>query len=292
MLPKVTKFYARSFDLDHINVFWELEDTHASEDTIIFEFSLSKSESFGGPWTHIVGPFTNRFFFQDTTNPMQHKYRKIFFKLIVKNKLTNETAEFITSEIPEPDLIALEVIRRENLLFKKFAGRKCIIYPRKTFGARCGCYSPVAGRQVISNCLTCWGTGILGGYLSPFISYIQIDPSVKTEQPTMNITYNPAQATARLISFPPVNPKDVIIETENRRWHIISVSPTEKFRSPLRQELSIKEILKSDPAYKLPVLSDIKDVNDIVEERNFNNPQTIRNDTDESYTNKPRGTLL
>ena len=289
---KIAKFYARSFDLDHINVFWEPEELHASEDPIVYEFTLFKSESPGGPWTKIIGPFTNRYFYQDTTNPMQHKYRKIHFKLVVHSKRTNESDEYITSQIPEPDLIALEVIRRENMLFKKFAGRKCLIYPRKTIGARCGCYQKTAQRQSISNCMTCYSTGILGGYSSPFASYIQIDPSMKTEQPTMNVTYNPSQTTARLISFPPVNPKDIIIENENKRWIIVSVNTTEKFRSPLRQELSIKEILKSDPGYKLPVLEDIKNINDIVEERNFTNPQTIRNDTDESYTNKPRGTTL
>ncbi len=289
---RINSFYARSFDLDHINVFWELENDPNSDDIIAFEFILYKSESPGGPWSPVTAPFSNRFFFQDTTNPLQHKYRKIFYRLIVRHKVTSETKEFITSQIPEPDLQALEIIRLENKLFTNFVGRKCIVYPRKTFGARCTCWDNISGRAKHSNCMTCYGVTYLGGYLSPFVCYIQIDPSVKSAQPTVNIIHNPSISTARLISFPPINPLDIIIENENKRWIVLSVRTTERLRSPVHQELEIKEVLKSDIAYKLPTNIDILDVTNIAEDRNFTNPQTMRNDTHESYTNKPRGTIL
>lgn len=289
----VTKLYVRSFDLDHVNVFWEIEDSPASEDIIAFDLYLYKSESPGGPWGNpIVGPFTNKFFFQDTTNRTLHKDRKIFYQLKAVDKRNGDEKTFgPTTTIPEPDLMALEMIRQEDMLLRQWVGRKCLVYPVKTTGAPCICVSKTSKRQVISNCETCYGTGILGGYLSPIACYIQIDPHPRSRQPTQNLIHNPNMTGARLINFPPIKPADVVIENENRRWNILTVRVTERLRCPVHQELEIKEVLKSDMAYRLPYNDDILNTKDIVEERNFTNPQTMRNDTNESYTNRPRGVI-
>jgi predicted house-cleaning noncanonical NTP pyrophosphatase (MazG superfamily) len=97
--------------------------------------------------------------------------------------------------------------------------------------------------------------------------------------------------TARLINYPPVKPGDLIIENENRRWLIHVMRPTERLRATIHQELEIKEVLKSDIAYKLPINLDILNTKDIAETRNFTNPQTEEHDTNRTYTDKPRGIL-
>jgi len=289
----ISKFYARSFDLDHVNVFWEIEEVIASDDVIAFNFYLYKSESPGGPWNNpIVGPFSNKYFFQDTTNRTLHKDRKIYYLLKVEDKRTNETKTFgPTSQIPEPDLMALEFTRQEDMLLRQFIGRKCILFPVKTVGAPCICVSNVSKRSIVSNCETCYGTGKLGGYLSPIECFVQIDPHPKSVQMTQNITQNVNMTSARLINYPPVKPRDILVENENRRWMVHTVRLTERLRSPVHQELEIKEVLKSDITYKLPLNLDIMKTEGVVEERNFTNPQTIRNDTNETYTDKPRGVL-
>lgn len=285
----VIRFYARSFDLDHINVFWEIEDNSA-EDLIAFNFFLYKSESPGGPWGNpIVGPFQNKYFFQDTTTPTLHKDRRVFYKLKAVDKRNNEEKEWTTSQIPEPDLMAMEIVRLEDLLLRQFVGRKCFIFPRRTFGPKCTCRSKTSMRETVSNCINCYNTGFLGGYMTPIACYIQIDPHPRSLQLTQNIAHNVNMTTARMINFPPVKPADLLIENENRRWMVQSVRPTERLRSPVHQELEIKEILKSDVLYKLPVNLDILQTEDISETRNFTNPQTDTKDTNKAYVDKPRG---
>ena len=289
----VTRFYARSFDLDHINVFWEVEDISTSDDIIGFDLYLYKSESPGGPWGNpVVGPFTNQFFYQDTTNPSLHKDRRVFYKLRIVDKRTTEEKEFgPTAQIPEPDLMAMEIVRLEDILLRQFVGRKCIVYPRKSIGAKCVCRSKTSQRETISNCMTCYGTGFLGGYNSPIVCYIQIDPHARNVQLGQTIIQNVNITTARLINFPPIKPTDILVENENRRWIVSSMRPTERLRSTVHQELEIREILKSDMAYKLPINMDILLTEDISETRNFTNPQTELHETNRTYTDKPRGII-
>lgn len=287
---EVTKFYVRSYDLDHLNVFWQIKDTQ--DDIQAFDMYLYRSESPNGIWQLVAGPFNNQYLFRDYTSASRHKLRKIFYKLKIVDKRSNETVEFgPTAQIPEPDLVALEIVRQEDVLFREFIGTRCIVFPVKTFGQFCAsCYNKVSKRVEKSNCMTCYGTGYLGGYWSPVSCFIQIDPSPKNIQLGPTIEQYPFVTTGRMINFPPMNPRDIIVDSENKRWIVITVAPTKKFGHPVHQELTVKQLLTSDMAYKLPINIDDITTFEVVAERNFTNPQTLQQDPEKSYRNKPRGT--
>lgn len=292
---EVTKLYARSFDLDHLDVFWELADFDGNINQ--FDFYLERSESSSGPWDRLAGPFKDKYYFRDTTSPTHHKWRALYYRLRVVDVLTSEEAIFgPTAQIPEPDLIALEVTRCEDVLFREFTGRVCWVFPVRTFGARCVCYDRVAGKRTKSNCLNCYDTGFLGGYLSPVQTFIQFDPSGKQSTSSTNGERQDNSTTARLISFPPVKPKDIVVEAENVRWKVVSQNAPQRLRSSLHQELTLKEVSKDDAVYKLPInIGDLRELQ-IAAERNFSNPQ--HPDTDEDfhsamavYGYQPRGAV-
>ena len=53
----VTQFYCRSFDLDHLDLFWEVEDYDSGKINIRqFDFYLLRSEAMFGPYEVIGGP--------------------------------------------------------------------------------------------------------------------------------------------------------------------------------------------------------------------------------------------
>ena len=54
-----TKFYARSFELDSVTIFWEIEDISKEDDIYAFSMELFKSEAYNGPYDKVVGPFFN-----------------------------------------------------------------------------------------------------------------------------------------------------------------------------------------------------------------------------------------
>jgi hypothetical protein len=269
---QVTKIYARSFDLDHIDVFWEIGNFVGNIRQ--FDFYLYRSESSFGPWDLIAGPFQDQYYFRDVTTPQKHKLRSLFYLLKIVDKTTEEEKEFgPTSQQGESDLIALEINRQEDLLFREFVGRRCWVFPVRTFGAYCICYDKAMATRTKAGCLQCYDAGFLGGFLAPIECFIQFDPSSASETATPLGAQQSNQTSARLIAFPQIKPKDVVIEAENKRWRVGSVTTTQRLRAVVHQELVLKEIPRGDVEYKLPVnIADLKALN-ISSERNFTNPQ-------------------
>lgn len=289
---QVTKFYARSFDLDHMDLFWELGDT--LEPIVRYEFTILRSESPLGPWEALTPPFQDQYYFRDVSPALLHSWRTLYYLLRVRDKVTNEIQDVgPTAQVPEPDLIALEIMRQEDALFREFVGRQVWLYPVRTFGTRCVCFDRVLGRRTKSNCLNCYDTSYLGGYLSPINCYVQFDTESDSSSNTPFGEHQTGSTTARLISFPPVKPKDIVIETENYRWRVESVGYTRRLRSIVRQELTLKEIPRGDVEYRLPVNLSITTLQPSAE-RNFTNPQHTDGDADLKnilavYEHKPRG---
>ncbi len=298
----VTKMTVRSFNLDHMNVFWEIAPVQGPPDgsglpheIYNYDFYILRSEAGAGPYTQLAGPFRDVYSFRDITAELLHKWRQLYYKIKVVDRTTGEEKLFgpASSLEPEPDLIASEIVRQEDLLFREFVGRRSILYPLRTFGPSCSCFDRVTNRKTRSNCKTCFGTGWLGGFLSPVEVFVQIDPFPKNSEKSSLQERQPGNTTARMISFPPVSPGDILIETENRRWRVMTVTPTQRLRSTVRQEMVIHEIPKGDIEFALPVQVDVRG-HQPAAERNFTNPQnTDDNDFSDilAVYGRPRGAL-
>lgn len=293
---RIKKFYARSYDIDSITIFWELDDyvVEREDDIFAYNFFLSKSESISGPFDFVYGPLKNVFMFRDSVHPNNHKLRNIYYKLTIIDTRTNEELEIgPTAQIAEPDLMALEIIRQEDMLLRNFIGRRCMIFPAKTFGARCICIEPTLQRQQIGNCLTCYGIGYTGGYNTPILSYIQFDPNPKNIQLTPHVNWTTNVSNIRLSAFPPISPSDLIVEPEGERWIVCDVRVTQRLRYDIHQEATVRQLTLNDIAYKVPVNIDIKDI-EYTDPRNFSNPQTINSVKDRpNYLGniQPRGVV-
>lgn len=273
---KVTKFVTRTFDLDHVDLFWEIADFGSAQDVITaYEFTVLRSEGPEGPWDPLSPAFKDTYHFRDFSPNLLHKWRKLYYRLrIVHIESGDEAFTGNVALNAEPDIIALEIQRQEDTLLRQFTGRKCWLFPVRTFGPKCGCYDSTMGRRTVSNCPTCFDTGYLGGFMTPIECFVQVDPDRNNEAntPTQG-TQQPKNTTGRLIAFPPMKPKDMLIEAENRRWRLSTVTATERLRAAVRQELGLHEIQRGDVEYKVPVnLQDLAN-QQYAEERNFTNPQ-------------------
>ena len=274
----VTKFVTRTFDLDHVDLYWEIADFEAAQDVITaYTFQVQRSESPAGPWDNLTDPFQDRYHFRDFSPCLLHKWRKLYYRLkIIHTPSLDELLVPAVTINAEPDIITLEIQRQEDTLLRQFTGRRCWLFPVRTFGAKCVCFDKVMGRRTTSNCVNCYDTGYIGGYLSPIEFYMQVDPDRNMSSPTaMHGDHQPKNTTARLGAFPPTKPKDIIVEPENRRWRVITVTPTERLRSVVHQEIALHEIPRGDVEFKLPInLADLAN-QQFAEERNFTNPQHV-----------------
>ncbi len=272
---KIEKFVVRSLDQDFNELSWQTRDSAA--DVLDYTFQVLRSESPSGPYDNLGTPFEDRYLFVDNTIKVEHRYRKYFYVIRVTHKLTGdyEDTEPVAKE-PEADLIAAELRRHMQLLFREYAGRRCWVLPARTFGQRCSCYNATLQRPNRSGCVTCYDTGFVRGYLSPIESWLQIEPNAKAEQNTTVGAQQQSNTTARLAWYPPLKPRDLVIEGENRRWRVVTVSQTEHVRAPVHQEVQLHEIPGKDVEFKIPLELD-KALRDVwlSPSRNFTNPHNL-----------------
>tara|TARA_B100000131_G_scaffold290071_1_gene302562 strand:- start:1430 stop:2314 length:885 start_codon:yes stop_codon:yes gene_type:complete len=277
---EVVNIRVRSFDLDYLDLFWEVAPTH--EDVADYTFVVEKSLSEFGPFYDLTDPFANRFQLRDNTVRGQHSFYLNTYYRIRVNHVPSGTQTVFPKEgngvclSVKPDLVALEMARINRLKLKEFSGRKVWVFPKKKFGQRCSCYDVVTQRKTRSSCPTCFDTGWAGGYDAPMEIYAQVftpqESTIKTDfaevenENTMGVFPN----------YPELFEGWVVVEAENIRWRVGStLNKVKKSRALVRQEVPLHRIPKGDIEYALPInISDVS-VLKANPDRNMTNPQNL-----------------
>lgn len=244
----------RSFTLDHMHLTWEIENTEL--DPWDYDWYVERSESPKGPWDPMTAKFCDRYQFVDHEVNLLHRWRKLYYRLksVERADVTNVAYSEAGCVGAKPDLVALEIRRLEEIAFREHIGRQCWLFPARTFGQHCpSCFDSVLQKRTRSNCPTCFDTGWAGGYMHPIEAWIQFDPNPKQTQLLPMGEHQHSATQARLSSFPPVKPRDILVEAENRRWRVSSSGGTQKLRAVVHQEISLIELVPGDIEFQLPI---------------------------------------
>lgn len=278
----VQRLRVRSLDVDFHEISWELAST--TEDVFDYSFQLFRSEASEGPFAEVSPAFEDQYLYIDNSIRRGHEHRSMYYRLRVTHKASGDTKDWgPVSQEAEADLIATEIRKHMNILFREFAGRRCWVLPVRTFGQRCtNCFNPTLQKKRTSGCLSCFDTSFTRGFHTPIEMWCQIDPNAKSEQ---NMSVGPTQqsnTTARMGYYPTLKPRDIIIEGENIRWRVVQVNQTEQLRATLHQEVQLHQIPKGDIEYKveLDLGMALKDMW-LSPARNFTNPHNLGNFRDE-----------
>jgi len=279
---EVIKIAASTVDLNYTRLVWELRVT--GEDPLDYDFYILRSGSAAGPFDVLAGPIRyDTYEFLDGDVYHQNKFRRYFYRVRAVHRGSGQVREYPHDSAAwvkaRPTLIATELRRQERVLFREFSGRRAVLLPLRRFGRRCPrCWDPVAGRKVISQCLTCFDTTYVGGYLQPIEIFIQIDPSPKVQQNNAHGREGQDNTRARKSSFPPTMVGDVIVEAENIRWRITQVSTTQRLRAVAHEELQLHYIVPDQIEYEFPIFwpEDFE----ASPAREFTNPMTPGGDDD------------
>lgn len=271
---KVSNIRVRSLDLDFLDISWEVEDT--SEDIQDYTFEVLRSEGPAGPWSALTPKFQDTYLYRDAEAPRTGKLRDLYYKIRVTKTSASKTVDYPETvngvgQEAELDLEGSEIANRMKLLLSEYTGRLVWVFPIRTFGQRCDCFDPNTSRRTRSQCNTCYDTGFVGGFHAPIQTYAQIDPHGKIKRHQLLADGEPIDTTARLANFPPLKPRDILVETENRRWRVGQVRVTEKLRAPIHQEVSLHMVPPTDIEYRLPVNVDLTTLQPSPE-RQFTNP--------------------
>ena len=272
---QVKNISVKSLDIDHLDIFWEIGDTY--DDPNDYTFIVERSESALGPFDQISDAFSDKYFFRDITINSFHRFRQYWYRIRVTRK---SDSEIVYSEAKrkeaKSDLIGDEVRRLETLVVREHIGRICWVFPVRTFGQRCpDWFDKVSRRRLRGNCITCYDTTYARGFLDPIATPVQIDPAPDTTQQGPTGESQQKNTTARLPYFPPLKPRDIIVEAENIRWQVSVVNSTKRLRSVLHQEVQLHKIPESDIEYKLPVNIDDLEKLETSPHREFTNPHHL-----------------
>lgn len=154
-------------------------------------------------------------------------------------------------EVEKLDYIWTEAIRR-NLWIRFQGGERVKLFVRKAVGPRCGCSSSVH-KQPSSDCLVCYGTGVLGGYDGPFDTIIAPDDAAKkiaqtNRGRTVEHSYETWTGPRPLLSQ-----RDFIVKLNGDRYGIGPVRMPSNRGMQLQQMFSIGHLDEQDIRYKVPL---------------------------------------
>lgn len=264
----------RPLTVDVAEVSWVLVPTN--DDLSKIRFHVLRSEGAEGQYVDISGPLVNQYAFLDKGINLKGKFRELGWKVRVKNVQTLVEEDFPKGDPQdafklidqkydnaarielEPDFFALEIIRRNNLYFKRFVGVMCAIFQARTLGQRCPtCWDDVLKRATVSNCKDCFGTGFSRGYYSQVNAFLQIDPSPNAIQVAEFGDLEVNQTVMIASNWPRLQPRDLIVERTNRRWRVVNVNTTTRRTHVIRQFLQVEELPKGDPEYKVALTAPI-----------------------------------
>lgn len=264
-----------SFSLDYQDVFWEVKST--TEDLQQYEFYVERSEAEAGPWLVIAGPMIDQYFVRDNAVPaITTNARTLFYRIRVLHVPTGKEAySAVVDREGSPDLLAVEMIRRERVLFEEFTGTKTWLFPRRSFGQRCpNCYDDILGKKVDDQCPTCWGTGFSGGYHYPISFWAQLDAAEESEQVSTEDHRRVQYSQLRANPSPAIKPLDLVIDNQNRRWRAVQCSGTTLRGVMVRQEVRLVLIQRGSIEDKIPLKVENSSVQ-LVPRRNFVNAHTL-----------------
>ena len=245
------KIWVDVYNLDYLVVNWAVKPS--AEDISLYRFSVWRSDSPDADFAMVCDGLQNTFSYKDTSVDLYSKWRKFFYK--IQLYLATDPATIVTSLVEsnstKPDPIALEIVRRNNLVLKNFVGVPSYVFIRRTWGQRCSnCWDPIKQRKTQSNCSICYNTGFVGGFFDPVSVNINYNPSPEMVRHA-NFEQQIDNTTAWMSNYPPISPKDIIVENGRKRWRVVQVNHTEKKRLVLHQIFSLTQVNLNDIEYKL-----------------------------------------
>jgi len=241
-----------------ILVEWRLEEATAPGDYL---FWIERANSPEGPWESLTPiPLVNQFFHVDRKSVYLSKEPHLYYRLKVRapdgEECTSRPKDLLRNLERKQFLQAREVIRKEILRFRKFAGIRVLILKKKHFGRKCNeCIDQVTGYQIDSLCLNCYGTRWEGGFEPPIEAWLERGPMDNNKAlGGSGWMTEDFEGQVRAVAYPLFTRDDIVVEAEtNTRLRVLRISTAELRTVPIVQILTVRVIPRNEIEYKVIV---------------------------------------
>ncbi len=263
---------------DSLTISWAFRNTTAALGD--YSITVLRSGSAAGGYEEISSAFAAdaTVEFVDSEVVLHSKWREYFYRLRVtapdgsttdfgsvdyKRVLAGDDAGGVVLE-SLPDLVALEAIRRFDMLLQTKIGRELLVLNHRSTGQRCAeCWDNLKRRRTKSKCLTCYGVGVSGGYYFPKQAWAAKVPHRASVQLTPLFEMQNNDALLWMSSRPRVVPRDLVIDADGRRWRVIDIQRHEKLWALTRQTVQVRELSKDQVEYDIPISADEWDIDPV-----------------------------
>jgi len=254
-----------SFNVDQLTLTWDFKPSKEffsayGIDVYRAESPNEEAASISGYELIASGIGADTYSYTDTSiTNLYDPYRKWYYKLHIY-EIATPANDSIQPSLPayvndsSTNKAYKEILRRKKKVLDRFVGRDLTILKRRTYGTYCTvCFDEVLFRSTDSNCPTCWGTGFLQGYFDPISVRGMINAAPKYNQITMFGEFLPSDAVLNILNYPPLRPRDVIVDNINRRWLVRQIRPLEKDGVLIEQSVQISLISPDDYVYQISI---------------------------------------
>jgi hypothetical protein len=162
-----------------------------------------------------------------------------------------------TMEMEKLDYIWREGIRRNRWILEQ-GGERVRVFLRKNVGLQCPCIQDDYHKQPMNDDLTCFGTGIIGGYDGPYdILVAPPDAEFKIAQKdkgrTGEMNYEVWTGPAPLLSM-----RDFLVKINGDRYSIGGVRMPSNRGNVMQQHFTINHIDEKDIRFSVPMTNPVK----------------------------------
>ena len=230
------------FGLDFLEISWDImpQEVNLSE----YEFIVERSDSPEGVFKEISPVLTGELTFRDYTVELFTSGNRYVYQIMYRHVPTAEEAVWqVSPQSPQykqnhPDIIAAEIIRREQIYLDRARAALCGILLRRTYGDRCtACWDHLRREPGNSYCPICYGTGWVGGYWGPYFRRVSFSLTKKQER-LVNFQrelYEEEPFQGWITNTPPLRAGDIIVTPFNKRYRVNNIGTSKRGGTILHQ---------------------------------------------------------
>lgn len=240
------------------DVYWTIAGNNF---TPSFMVQIAETES--GPWQNAIISQVPDLFALGLGNEITNMQALVWFKVQVYNgatlMLTSPAMDHRRGMIRREYLRYREILRRKRLYLDKTPCDPAWLMRRRIYGQRCTvCCDEIIDSPVSSDCTTCYGTGITGGFY-PLVEMKGdwfYGSTPRNTNKTLKDTPGPTQVQkSKIATFgvPDAKSEDIWIDRgTGYRYLIEQVVPEAYAGSIIGQQLEVSRLPTQHPAYNFP----------------------------------------
>lgn len=263
---KFASVNAMVLSIEHISrvlVQWKLEKTSQNLSTVVFFVDRGESPE---DWQQLNAegvPANGLYEYVDYTANLLD-INKIYYYRVRAAELAPDG--LVVQQFTSPtftwdsnlDLAGLYIVEEHLFAHRYVHGVPAMVFKKRRDGTYCpNCWDVILKRSTKSNCLTCFGTGKIGGFYPPIEVWASFDPDNRIEQVAQWGRRQVGQIDIQFTNYPLLNPDDILLELQpNKFWKVEYVRAPEKNRAVMLQMVRLNTVNPSDIEYKLDVPED------------------------------------